>query len=135
MAVTLDTSQFDMSRLKVYASKNILDIMLTLDTFHLEMSPLNNVARLNIPDMAVALDTSHFDISPLNNLAFKNMRFMSVMPDTSHFAIGPSAPLAQCPFGSNLRHMPTALLSSSVVVNDAVVVHTVGNFDHADIHI
>ena len=39
---------------------------------------------------------------------------MSVTLDTSQSAIGPCRPLKQLPLGGNLRHAPTALLSSAL---------------------
>ena len=39
------------------------------------------------------------------------MRLMSVTRDTSHVPIGPCVPLRHLPFGDNLRHASTALLT------------------------
>ena len=42
------------------------------------------------------------------------MRLMSVTRDTSHSAIGPCESLEHSPFGDNLRHESTALLSCTL---------------------
>ena len=43
MLATLDTSQFEMSRLNCLACMNMRLMSVTLDTFHFEISPLNGV--------------------------------------------------------------------------------------------
>ena len=61
--------------------------------------------------MSFTLDTSHFEMSPIYTAASEKRRAILVMRDTSHSPIGPCGPLGQSPFGDNLRHASTALLS------------------------
>ena len=70
------------------ASRNMLSMLITLDTSHFEMSRLKNVASENIRLMSVTLDTSHFEMSPVKDTAPRNMSLMSVTRDTSHSPIG-----------------------------------------------
>ena len=87
----------------------------TLDTSHFEMSPLKVAAFWNMKFVSVALDTSHFEMSALNPLEFKNIPLMSVTRDTSHSPMGPCGPVEQSPFEDSLKHSSTALWSSVVV--------------------
>ena len=61
--VTLETSHFEMPRLKDDAVRNIADILMTRDTSHFEISPLNEVALSNIALISTTLDTSHPEMS------------------------------------------------------------------------
>ena len=54
---------------------------------------------------------------------------MVVTLDTSHSTIGPCGPFEQSPLGDNLRHAPTASLSSTADENAGEVVHTVRDID------
>ena len=111
MLLTLDTSHFEMSRSNDRASRNMPGMLVTLDTSHCERSLLNDFAQWNISDMSLTFDTSHFEMPLRNNFASENMRLMSVTLDTSQSLIAPCGPLEQSPFGDNLRHASTALLS------------------------
>ena len=114
MLVTLDTSQREMSQLNEIADRNISGILVTLETSHYEMSLLNAFAQCSIPDMSLTFDTSHFEMSPRNNFSVENNCLMSVTFDTSHSLIRPCRWVGQLPFGNNVMHAFTALLSSTL---------------------
>ena len=113
MLVTVDTSHFDRSWLKLEALSNMPAMLVTADTSHFDRSWLKAEVKWNIFAILVTADTSHCDRSWLKLEALLNNPLISATPETFHAWIDPYETSEQSPTSDSLIHSEKAAMSSS----------------------